>query len=381
MIQQKIAMPTFQRIPIILLPLIALIGTIASFHLLISYDSPYLIIVILYSLLITLIGIPAYYIPTIRTIAALILITILCGLFRSASLYHSYHSFPFSNEPATIQGTVLNKVKTDQPHMSQYIVVALTSVHRETSSLKTNHLIRIYVAIAPDLEVGDRVKIDNIPIKKPNNDNFWQYLIKEGTLTTIFTKKLEWTLLYRPTYSVRRWFFTYKNNLLSSFQSQLSPATFHLFASLFLGVKNKKALETVNRQFKYWGILHYLARSGLHLAVVIAIYEAVLRFIPLPFIAQHLLLLLLGILYYLLSWSSISFIRAFIMFLYYKLSALAQIPTHFLHILLATCYIILLTNPMHLFFLDFQLSFCLTFALGWLNLYKTDQITPNSVKY
>ncbi|TET34513.1 DUF4131 domain-containing protein [Candidatus Dependentiae bacterium] len=381
MIQQKIAMPTFQRIPIILLPLIALIGTIASFHLLISYDFSYLIIVILYSLLITLIGIPAYYIPTIRTIAALILITILCGLFRSASLYHSYHSFPFSNEPATIQGTVLNKVKTDQPHMSQYIVVALTSVHRETSSLKTNHLIRIYVAIAPDLEVGDRVKIDNIPIKKPNNDNFWQYLIKEGTLTTIFTKKLEWTLLYRPTYSVRRWFFTYKNNLLSSFQSQLSPATFHLFASLFLGVKNKKALETVNRQFKYWGILHYLARSGLHLAVVIAIYEAVLRFIPLPFIAQHLLLLLLGILYYLLSWSSISFIRAFIMFLYYKLSALAQIPTHFLHILLATCYIILLTNPMHLFFLDFQLSFCLTFALGWLNLYKTDQITPNSVKY
>lgn len=381
MIQQKIAMPTFQRIPIILLPLIALIGTIASFHLLISYDFSYLIIAILYSLLIALIGIPAYYIPTIRTIAALILITILCGLFRSASLYHSYHSFPFSNEPATIQGTVLNKVKTDQPHMSQYIVVALTSVHRETSSLKTNHLIRIYVAIAPDLEVGDRVKIDNIPIKKPNNDNFWRYLIKEGTLTTIFTKKLECSLLYRPTYSVRRWFFTYKNNLLSSFQSQLSPATFHLFASLFLGVKNKKALETVNRQFKYWGILHYLARSGLHLAVVIAIYEAALRFIPLPFIAQHLLLLLLGILYYLLSWSSISFIRAFIMFLYYKLSALAQIPTHFLHILLATCYIILLTNPMHLFFLDFQLSFCLTFALGWLNLYKTDQITPNSVKY
>jgi len=381
MIQQKIAMPTFQRIPIILLPLIALIGTIASFHLLISYDFSYLIIAILYSLLIALIGIPAYYIPTIRTIAALMLITILCGLFRSASLYHSYHSFPFSNEPATIQGTVLNKVKTDQPHMSQYIVIALTSVHRETSSLKTNHLIRIYVAIAPDLEVGDRIKIDNIPIKKPNNDNFWRYLIKEGTLTTIFTKKLECTLLYRPTYSVRRWFFTYKNNLLSSFQSQLSPATFHLFASLFLGVKNKKALETVNRQFKYWGILHYLARSGLHLAVVIAIYEAVLRFIPLPFIAQHLLLLLLGILYYLLSWSSISFIRAFIMFLYYKLSALAQIPTHFLHILLATCYIILLTNPMHLFFLDFQLSFCLTFALGWLNLYKTDQITPNSVKY
>lgn len=374
-------MPTFQRIPIILLPLIALIGTIASFHLLISYDFSYLIIAILYSLLIALIGIPAYYIPTIRTIAALMLITILCGLFRSASLYHSYHSFPFSNEPATIQGTVLNKVKTDQPHMSQYIVIALTSVHRETSSLKTNHLIRIYVAIAPDLEVGDRIKIDNIPIKKPNNDNFWRYLIKEGTLTTIFTKKLECTLLYRPTYSVRRWFFTYKNNLLSSFQSQLSPATFHLFASLFLGVKNKKALETVNRQFKYWGILHYLARSGLHLAVVIAIYEAVLRFIPLPFIAQHLLLLLLGILYYLLSWSSISFIRAFIMFLYYKLSALAQIPTHFLHILLATCYIILLTNPMHLFFLDFQLSFCLTFALGWLNLYKTDQITPNSVKY
>ncbi len=381
MIQQKIATPALQKIPIILLPLIALIGTILTFHLGLRYDFSYAIMATFYGPFIASIGIAVYYIPTIRTISVLILITILCGLARTASLHHSYHSFPFSSEPATIEGTVLNKVKTDQPHMNQYIMVALSSVHRKTSSFNTNHKIQIYVAISPDLEVGDKVKINNIPIKKPNNDNFWHYLIKEGILTTIFTQKLEYTLSYRPTYSARRWLFTYKNNLLSSFQSQLSPATFHLFASLFLGVKNKKALETVNRQFKYWGIVHYLARSGLHLAVVIAIYEAALRFIPLPFIAQHLLLLLLGILYYLLSWSSISFIRAFIMFLYYKLSALAQLPTHFLHILLATCYIILLTNPMHLFFLDFQLSFCLTFALGWLNLYRTDQIIPNSVKY
>ncbi len=381
MIQQKTTNTILQRIPVILLPLIALIGTISIFHLLISYNFPYLIIAIFYSLLIAPIGVIAYYIPTIRTITIFIIISILCGLLRTASIHHSYHSFLFSNKPATIQGIVLNKVKTDQPHMNQYITVALISIDREASLFKTNHLIRIYTATPPNLEVADQVKIENIAIKKPNNDNFWNYLIKEGILTTIFTQKLEFTVVYRPTYSVRRWFFTYKNNLLSRFQDQLSPATFHLFSSLFLGVKNKKALETVNKQFKYWGILHYLARSGLHLAVVITIYEASLRFIPLPFMAQQLLLLLLGILYYLLSWSSISFIRAFIMFLYYKLSILAQIPTHFLHILLATCYIILLTNPTQLFFLDFQLSFCLTFALGWLNLYRTDQIRTNSVKY
>jgi competence protein ComEC len=261
--------------------------------------------------------------------------------------------------------------------MGHQITVVLNFIQRGAISTTTGHLIQLYTATIPDLEVGDRVKIENIFIKKPNNENFWRYLMKEGILTTLFVQKLEFTVEHRPTFSIRKWFLTYKNNLLSRFRQQLSPATFHLFASLFLGVKNKKALETVNKQFKYWGILHYLARSGLHLAVVITIYETAFRFIPLPFMVQHFLLLLLGILYYFLSWSSISFIRAFIMFLYYKLSILAQIPTHFLHILLATCYIILLTNPIQLFFLDFQLSFCLTFALGWLNLYRTDKNTIN----
>ncbi len=380
MIQQKIATPITQKIPRSLLPLIVLIGTIATFHSILSHNFSYHAISAIYSLPLVLIGMAAYHIPTFRTISIIIALTILFGLLRTASTHHSYHSFPFSTEPTSIQGSVLSKEETDRPHMNQCITLALSSVQRESSSLKTSHIIQIYSANTPDIKVGDLLKINALPIKKPNNEKFWQYLMKEGILTTLFAQKFEYTIEHRPRYSLRRWFFEYKHNLFARFKSQLSPSTFHLFASLFLGVKNKKALETVNRQFKYWGIVHYLARSGLHLAVVITIYEAALRFIPLPFIAQHLLLLLLGILYYLLSWSSISFIRAFIMFLFYKLSTLAQLPTHFLHILLATCYIILLSNPMQLFFLDFQLSFCLTFALGWLNLYRTDHIASKSRK-
>ena len=70
----------------------------------------------------------------------------------------------------------------------------------------------------------------------------------------------------------------------------------------------------------------------------------------------------LSILYFILSWPSISFIRAFLIFLFTKYCNLHRHPTHFMHILLLTCCIVLLINPLQLFFLDFQLSFFLTFG-------------------
>lgn len=372
MMPQNVPIPVRERVPAILTPLIALIGSITLFLTLIDYHYSYTPIAVLYGLTTLILGAAAYHRPAIRSIMLMTMISILCGFLRMASLYHSYHSFPFSNEPTTIEGTILDKEKTEQPRMPQCLTIAMNTITRGACTTPTIHVIQLYTAPSPDLEIGDHIRMEQIVLKKPNGNDFGRYLMKEGILTALFVPSLTYRVIHRPAHSFRRWFLAYKKDLLGRFKQKLSPPTYHLFASLFLGVKNKKALETINRQFKYWGIVHYLARSGLHLTVVITIYEAALRFIPLPFMARHFLLLFLGVLYYLLSWSSISFIRAFIMFLYYKFSALAQLPTHFLHILLATCYLILLANPLQLFFLDFQLSFLLTFALGWLNLYKTE---------
>jgi competence protein ComEC len=194
-------------------------------------------------------------------------------------------------------------------------------------------------------------------------------------MATIFQAQIDYTLVHRPTYHVARGLTLLKKHILYSFKKKLSKPTFTLFASLFLGEKkiNQKEIEILQRQFKQWGILHILARSGLHLVMVLSAYEYIFRFIPLPLPYKIGILLLLNLIYFALSWPSISFIRAFLIFLFYKIFSLLYIPTHFLHILLLICIVILLINPMQLFFIDFQLSFGLTFALGWLNQYKVTQ--------
>ena len=47
---------------------------------------------------------------------------------------------------------------------------------------------------------------------------------------------------------------------------------FKYFASIFLGEPgNKKNTLTIKRNMQFWGIVHYLARSGLHVVIFIAI--------------------------------------------------------------------------------------------------------------
>jgi competence protein ComEC len=142
-----------------------------------------------------------------------------------------------------------------------------------------------------------------------------------------------------------------------------------LFSTIFLGNKDgvKKRLNNEKIFFKLWGISHYLARSGLHLVVFLALLELLLRLIPITFVLKQIISLCIAMIYFLLSWSSLSFMRAFLTFIMYKICLLLGLSSNFLHLVILTCFITLLYNPAHLFFLDFQLSFGLTFALAWFN--------------
>ena len=140
-----------------------------------------------------------------------------------------------------------------------------------------------------------------------------------------------------------------------------------LFSAIFLGKKNKtQTYDKSKDQFKIWGISHYLARSGLHLVIFIMIWHLILCLFPIPFRWKQSILIALALIYALLSWSSVSFIRALTVFMLYKIATIFEIQMHIVHSITLACLFTLLYNPAHLFFLDFQLSFALTFALAWL---------------
>jgi competence protein ComEC len=209
--------------------------------------------------------------------------------------------------------------------------------------------------------------MENIAIKQPCKDEFMWYLIKEGIAGTVFLPSYKGTLIERPEYSLRRWIDEIRTTILKGVCSCLDRSTQALYASLFLGNRSAKKdeLDKVADEFRAWGISHYLARSGLHMVIFASLWSLLLNMLPLANIVKILLLCIITALYATLSWSSISFIRALSAFVAYKLYSLLRIPAHSIHVFSLVCYFVLLDNPTQLFFLDFQLSFGLTFGIAW----------------
>lgn len=221
-----------------------------------------------------------------------------------------------------------------------------------------------------DCAVGDTIQLDSITFKHGNsNPAFNNYLLKEGICATAFAQQATFKIVAQPAWGVRNWLHQQRVGLVDRLRNRFSHATLALFTSLFLGnrTEEKQEQEIIAQQSKNWGTSHHLARSGLHLVIFIYLLASLLRFLPMSLFAKEILLLTLCIIYHLFSWSSVSFLRAFITFLFYKTCTLLKFPSHVLHILTLACGLILFTNPMQLFFLDFQLSFGLTFTLAWFN--------------
>lgn len=236
----------------------------------------------------------------------------------------------------------------------------------------------VYCNTIQNFEIDDAIYVHDVTFRKPKSLSYQQHLCKENIVTTIFlSSKSIPKLMQRPNISLARWIFNKRKTIILSLQKKMLPKTYTFFSSLFLGYKNdNRYFQVLKEHFKRWGLSHYLARSGLHLILFIALWQLLFRCIALPFVIKHLLLTIMIMLYFLLSWTSIPFTRSCLTYLGYVLGTLCNKQIEALHTLTVVVWIILLINPMYLFALDFQLSFGLTFALIWFS-----RITHNKLKY
>jgi predicted membrane metal-binding protein len=283
--------------------------------------------------------------------------------------YHQFYSF-IHNQKTSIMGTVIDVQKTFVNHKKlTAVTLAIHTIATQNTPYKSNKLCVFHIKCNKNIEVGDTVTFHDVICKKPSNENFQRYQIKEQVYATIFDETINYCIDHHPVWSLRRTLWQTKKRLLDALQHKLSPPSFRFFSSLFLGNRAciKQELEDTNEQFKTWGISHFLARSGLHLVLFIFMWQALLSLIPLPLIIKQIIMVLLSCIYFLLTWTSAPFTRSFALFLFNKLCIFSKISFHLLHYLTLVCFLFLLYCPLYLFFLDFQLSFALTFALAWLN--------------
>ena len=285
--------------------------------------------------------------------------------------YYRYTSYKYYYKRT--QALVLNTPLTGTARIQECTTTSnrfktcltLTVTELSNSTLHAPATVRLYINQKLSLKPEDSISFKNLTIKKQNNESFGWYLCKENIAGCAYIKKLNYKLLNRPTWSIRRYCATKREAIAISVASSLSDRAYTLFATVFLGKKEKSyCYYELRASCVHWGIVHYLARSGLHVVVLIGLWMIIVQSLGIPFIGYRILILVLLFLYYLLSWPSISFVRALLVFFMYQACIISGRSFNSLHLLTLTTVIILIVNPMQLFFLDFQLSFGLTCALG-----------------
>lgn len=312
-----------------------------------------------------------------KVIVQLIAFTTTC-IFGAFLLKHQETSFNYDknllfSKNWTITGSITDKKLSTAKQFPCCLRIRINSLACRSFRLSAakNKEILCYVQESP-ITIGDNVCISNVRFANTSNTasnkntSFEDYLCKEGLVATAFLqssaiKKID----AHSHFSIQSWIDSLKHKIHTALTQKLDATGSILFDAVFFGAKDPNRMAPLQKKSSFWGISHFLARSGVHLVFVILLWNLLLQFIPLPFVVKQSLLVGIVLIYHFMTYPSISFIRALLVFLGSKCALIFGHQSSFLHLLCLTGFVLLLQNPMLLFFLDFQLSFGLTFALSW----------------
>jgi competence protein ComEC len=210
------------------------------------------------------------------------------------------------------------------------------------------------------LRIGDFVVLQNFSLLPPSNSD-----LRQGSLGLVFYQPGKTRLWkYRPlSLSFKHRLNIFKRKLCSKILHKMSDLTKSFYGLIFLGYRQKEVPVNLRLPFQAWGVSHYLARSGLHLTIFSYFCFFIFMLLPLGLWWRYCVAICISLIYYFLTYVSVSFLRAELMFVMGMLAKMFLQRSHQLHFLVLTCMLILLFNPYQVFALDFQLSFALVFSL------------------
>lgn len=273
------------------------------------------------------------------------------------------------HKPVTIEG-IITSVHASSLHKEQTTITIQTIfIHYKNRTLFEKKTISLFFPnnYSQHFQEYQHIKIHNVNLEQPAHESDYQrYLIKEGVWAIAHCNNHVPEITQEASLSLQK---TY----LKQMYNALIPTT-SLFNPLFLGKKEKsKQALNIQHQSVYWGAAHHMARSGIHLGVLFGLFMIFFHYINITNWMRYILSATILLLYAYVSISSISFLRALCMiFLHIICKLLKRMPST-LHILTLTTIATLLHNPMQLLFLDFQLSFGITYILIWLFLTKNNK--------
>lgn len=265
------------------------------------------------------------------------------------------------SQASKIQGRIIDLSPVQQKPWLLVYTIVVDSIDDQNLYYKGN--IKSTMSRSGGYKVHDVLLLEKDPNKKKSKrEAFDLFLAKEGLWGWLFsdidrTQKIAHVNSWTESY-----FLVLKQRTKSLYHGLSEPAR-TLYGSIFLGIDKVLPSNPLKRSFNQWGIVHYLARSGLHIMIFVFIWKMIFYcffgvrrtwfYFVFPFV----------FIYVLCTPSSISFMRGVCSFFFLIGALFLQRPYHMPHLLVCLAAIFLTCNPYSMFFLDFQLSFGLTYAL------------------
>ncbi len=287
------------------------------------------------------------------------------ALLQIKHMYKKYHAHQeFLDKSIILEGVITSINNTSLAKEQTTLLLqttSISSIHTTPHTASQNILVYVPTKRTLNLQEGQTIAIRDIKLSKPEQGcPYESYLIKEHIWATAFVTTNRINIKNQTELPLHKKCF-------NVFASHLSKGTASLFNPLFLG-KREKNIHTVSMQHNslYWGIAHHMARSGIHLVTIFGLLMTLLHYLRIRHSYRYALGTLLSIGYFEITCPSISFVRALFMILFQMFSKMNKFTYSSIHALTMTTLIILMHNPLQILFLDFQLSFGVTYIIIWL---------------
>jgi ComEC/Rec2-related protein len=208
------------------------------------------------------------------------------------------------------------------------------------------------------LNPGDTIAVNSAPVKIDDGDPLSDLRMR-GVHYRVRAYARDYTVISRARPNLR---IQLREAIIERNMTLYGKEAGPIVNALYLG----DGYFTDNRTdyiFTRAGVLHILAASGSHVALVAGIPLFLLALIRIPSRVAYIIASLVLALYLYLSCAPVSLMRACIMFWVYALFRITGSPTTSLHALFLSGSIIIALSPWEIFSLGFRLSFCATLGI------------------
>ncbi|MES2864641.1 MAG: ComEC/Rec2 family competence protein [Bacteroidota bacterium] len=276
------------------------------------------------------------------------------------------HFSNYTSEKNIVQGIVSEKLKSTVYY--DKFILKTTSVNEQKCVGK--FIFYVSKKARKEIEIGNKIKLFQTPKTLQNSFNphqfdYSKYLQNQNVFHEVKGKETDFIEVSADT-NFYHYINFIKAKLLKSYSVEsFKSDNYNLLMALLFGEKTELSKE-LSSNYTQAGIIHILAISGLHIALIYAIILWLTK--PLQRLKKgkvYIFLISLSVLWFyaILAGFSASIVRAAVMFSVIALAKILNRETNIYNSLALSAMILLLYNPNYLFDVGFQLSYAAVLSI------------------